>query len=148
MSWDEIWSRSPSELLKDEIAYYREGFSFILDDLYQFDSETPVILEGAAFLPDLIHQYPVNHLHVVYMIPTIAFQLHHYQQRPWIQGILMECRNPRQAFDNWMKRDELFGQEVLRQANLYGFRAITVDGSVDIETQAKDVEQQFRLGNA
>jgi len=145
MSWEEIWSRSVADLLKDEIAYYREGFSFILDDLCQFDLETPVILEGAAFLPDLIHQYPVLHHHVVYMIPAIAFQLHHYQKRPWIHGILKECRDPRQAFANWMKRDEFFGQEVIRQANLYGFPVIVVDGSADIDMQFKAVERQFRL---
>jgi len=145
MSWDEIWSRSPLELLKDEIAYYREGFSFILDDLNQFDLQSPAILEGAAFLPDLIHRYLVNHHRVVYMVPTIEFQFDHYQQRPWIEGLLNECRDPRQAFDNWMKRDELFGREVIRQANLYGFRVITVDGSVDIEAQCRDIERQFGL---
>ena len=145
MSWDEIWSRPPSELLQDELDYYRERFPFILDDLYQLELNKEVILEGAAFLPDLINPYAVNRENVVYMIPTVEFQLHHYQQRPWIQGILTECRDPRQAFDHWMQRDRLFGQEVIRQANALGYQVVLIDGLVDVQTQFKMIEKQFRL---
>ena len=147
MSWDEIWSRSPSELLKDELTYYHERFPFILDDLFQLELQTPAVLEGAAFLPDLIVQCPVKSSHVVYMVPTMEFQLHHYQQRPWIQGILKECRDPQQAFDHWMKRDVLFGQEVIHLAKASGFQVILVDGSVDIQTQFTVIEKQFRAGD-
>ncbi len=145
MSWDGIWSRSPSELLKDELAYYHECFPFILDDLCQLELQTPVVLEGTAFLPDLIVHYPVRSSHVVYMVPTMEFQLYHYQQRPWIQGILKECRDPQQSFDHWMKRDGLFSQEVIHLAKASGFQVILVDGSVDIQTQFKAIEKQFRL---
>jgi 2-phosphoglycerate kinase len=146
MSWDEIWSRSPSELLNDELAYYHERFPFILDDLCQLGLEKPVLLEGAAFLPDLVNQYPVDRSHVVFMVPTMEFQLHHYQQRPWIDAILKECRDPQQAFANWMKRDALFGQEVIRQAEASGFPIFVVDGSVEIQMHFKAVQKQFRLG--
>jgi hypothetical protein len=109
--------------------------------------EKPVVLEGAAFLPELIHQYPLKCAHVVFMIPTMKFQLHHYRQRPWVQSILHECRDPKQAFENWMKRDELFGQEVTRQANANGFRVIVVNGSVNIQEQFEIIKTQFELGN-
>jgi 2-phosphoglycerate kinase len=145
MSWDQIWSRSPSELLKDELDYYHERFPFILDDLSQLESGKPVILEGAAFLPDLVNQYPVNCRNVAFMVPAMEFQLHHYEQRSWIQGILKECRDPHQAFDNWMKRDTLFGQEVIRQATVHGFQVIVVDGSVNVDAQFERIEIQFRL---
>ena len=79
------------------------------------------------------------------MIPTMEFQLHHYGQRPWIQSILKEWGDPKQAFKNWMKRDELFGQEVTRPANRHGFRVIVVDGSVGIQRQFEEIEAQFKL---
>ena len=60
-SWDEIWSQTAEKLLQDEIKYYHERFRFILDDLNQLNLEAPVILEGTAFLPELIEQYPVKH---------------------------------------------------------------------------------------
>lgn len=145
MGWDEIWSQSPEKLLTDEFTYYHERFPFILEDLSQRQLEKPVILEGAAFLPDLIHQYPVTRENIVFMIPTPEFQLHYYSQRPWIQSILKECHNPQQAFENWMKRDELFGQKISRQANRYGYQVIVVDGSVDISTEFERIRDQFKL---
>jgi adenylate kinase family enzyme len=147
MSWDEIWSRSPSELLEDELTYYHERFPFILDDLGQLESQTPAVFEGAAFLPDLIVHCPVKSSHIVYMVPTTEFQLHHYKQRPWIDTILKDCRDPKQAFEHWMKRDVLFGQEVIRQADAAGFQVIVVDGSVDVNLQCEGIEKQFRLGD-
>lgn len=44
-----------------------------------------------------------------------------------------------------MNRDALFGQEVMRQATTFGYRVITVDGSIDIQMQFKAIQQQFRL---
>jgi 2-phosphoglycerate kinase len=145
LKWDEIWSQSPAKLLTDEMTYYHERFHFILDDLNHLKTEKPVILEGAAFLPELIAQFPVKHENVIFMIPTMDFQLHHYSQRPWIQSILSECHDPKQAFDNWMARDNLFGEEVIRKANELGFIIIRVDGSVDIPSQFEAIQIQFGL---
>jgi hypothetical protein len=127
------------------LTYYHERFLFILDDLSQIKSEKPVILEGVAFLPELIAKFPVNRTNVVFMIPTLEFQLHHYCQRPWIQSILNECRDPKLAFDNWMKRDNLFGEEVTHRANEFGYQTIRVDGFVDIREQFETIKIQFDL---
>jgi adenylate kinase family enzyme len=148
MNWEEIWSLSAEKLLHDEIVYYHERFPFILDDLCQLELRKPVILEGAAFLPELINQYPVNRENVIFMIPTMDFQLHHYQQRSWIQTILKECHDPIQAFENWMGRDALFAEEITRQATARGFQVISVDGSVDIQTQFQVIQIQFGLSES
>ena len=145
MKWDEIWSQSPEKLLADEMTYYHERFPFILDDLQQFKSEKPVILEGAAFLPELIQPFALKRDNVVYMIPALEFQLHHYSQRPWIRSILSECLDPKQSFENWMKRDHLFGQEVMGQADSLGFRVMLVDGMVKIQGQFERIKAQFKL---
>lgn len=145
MKWNEIWSQAPEKLLADEMTYYHERFPFILDDLSQINSVKPIILEGAAFLPELIDQFPVTRKQIVFMIPTIEFQLQHYSQRPWIQSILNECHNPKQAFENWMGRDNLFGEEIKRQASALGYQVIRIDGSIDIKTQFKAIQIQFGL---
>ena len=145
MGWDEIWSQSPEQLYADELAYYRERFPLILDDLQNLDIKTHLLLEGAAFLPDLICQYVVNPASVVIMVPTPAFQRHHYSQRPWISSILNQCHDPHQAFENWMKRDEMFAQEIARQALFHGYDVITVDGSVDIQAQFDRIRDRFKL---
>jgi hypothetical protein len=145
MGWDEIWSQTVSVLLDDEFEYYRERFEFILEDLQQFDPDKPVILEGAAMLPELLESYPVNRKNVLYMLPEKEFQLCHYRQRPWIGSILKDCRNPEQAFANWMERDVLFAQEVKRQADAFGFSAMMVDGSISIEEEFEKISVQFGL---
>ena len=60
MGWNEIWSRPVAVQVADELAFYRERFEFILEDLEAFDPERPLILEGAAFLPELISRYKPN----------------------------------------------------------------------------------------
>jgi 2-phosphoglycerate kinase len=148
MNWDQIWSQSVDQLLQDEIGYYHERFPFILDDLSKLNLETPVILEGAAFLPELINSYPVNRRNVVFMIPTLEFQRHHYAQRSWAQSILQECHDPKQAFDNWMQRDTSFGENIMKQANIDGFRVIVVDGHIDVPRQLETIRTQFGLVKA
>jgi hypothetical protein len=145
MGWDEIWSQSPKNLLAYEVTYYCERSPFILDDLDQLTTEKPLLLEGAAFLPDLIHQHPVRPENVVFMVPTFEFQIKYYSRRPFLHTILKECRDPEQAFENWMKRDHLFGLEIIRQANQYGYEVMIVDGSADIQEQFESLRKQFRL---
>jgi 2-phosphoglycerate kinase len=71
MSWDRIWSQAPEKLFSDELAFYRERFPLILDDLKQLDADEPVILEGAALLPKLIRDHPVNPENAVFMSPLL-----------------------------------------------------------------------------
>ncbi|MGC9397157.1 MAG: hypothetical protein ACP5J4_20120 [Anaerolineae bacterium] len=133
MSWNAIWSRPVEFQVREEFDYYRERFEMILQDLEACDAEKPLILEGAAYFPDLIKPYNMNPQRVLYMVPTHAFQIHHYRQRPWIRHILTECEDPEQAFENWMMRDHLFGQEVLRQAKANHYRTLVVDGKQSID---------------
>jgi 2-phosphoglycerate kinase len=146
MGWDEIWSQPVSVLLDDEFEYYRERVDFILEDLQEFGPDQPVILEGAAMLPELIQRYPVNRKNVIYMLPEKEFQLHHYSQRLWIGSILKACRNPEQAFEHWMERDIQFAQKVKRQANALGFSVMIVDGSISIKKEFEQISAQFGLG--
>ncbi|MFC1997796.1 hypothetical protein ACFLXI_09390, partial [Chloroflexota bacterium] len=138
MGWNEIWSRPVSVLVKEELEYYRELFGMILQDLGKYESDWPLIVEGAALLPELINRTSIDPDRVLYMVPTKEFQIHHYSQREFIQYILKDCKDPEAAFDNWMMRDHLFGKEILRQAQIFGFRTIIVDEKKEIAGQFKD----------
>jgi 2-phosphoglycerate kinase len=145
LSWNEVWSQPVEVLVNDEFAYYRERFPFILNDLACFDENIPLLLEGAAFLPELIDQCAINHQHVVYMVPTGEFQYKHYRQRPWIRQILETCTDPDQTFAAWMQRDVLFGRTIVSQARGHNFHLIEVDGSVSIAQQFDQVCRFFEL---
>ena len=145
MGWNEIWSRPVSLLVREEFNFYRELFELILQDLEKYKSENPIIVEGAALLPELIHKSKLDPKRVLYLVPTKEFQIHHYSQRAFIQGILKECQDPQTAFANWMERDHLFGQEVLRQAENLGYGTIIVDGKLSVEAQYEIICQYYGL---
>jgi len=143
MTWNEIWMRPVEQQVAEEFAYYRERFELILEDLESFDLERPLLLEGCAFLPELLAQSSADPRRVLFLVPTQAFQRHHYRQRPWIQHILNECADPEQAFENWMLRDALFGQEILRQAQAEGYATLLVDGSQTLAEITTHVKARF-----
>ena len=103
--------RPVGELVADEIAIYREEFGMILDDLRALPADRPILAEGAVLLPEFVIPVMSDPRAAVWVVPTPDFQLKQYHQRPWIQGILKKCRDPDQAFRNWMDwRSEDFGK--------------------------------------
>lgn len=146
MGWNEIWSRPVALQVQDELAYYHERFEMIVEDLERYEAEKPLILEGAAYLPDLIAPYAVNPIRVLYLVPTKEFQVRHYQRRPWIHHILKECADPQEAFARWMARDHLFGQEILRQAQAHAYRTLVVDGQLSLDELFEKVKESFGFG--
>lgn len=145
MSWNEIWSRPVGLQVAEEFSYYTEQFPMILEDLMEFKSINTLIMEGAAFLPSLVHDWGVKPHQVLFMVPTKAFQIDHYSKRPWIDQILKECANPQQAFSNWMERDHLFGLEIIRQAKRFNYPYVIVDGSLSEDALYTKVKNQLRL---
>lgn len=146
MSWDEIWMRPVAEQVEAELAYYRERFEMIVQDLATYPLAKPFILEGAACLPELIEQQGADPQRVIFLVPTREFQLHHYRQRSWIHSILSECKDPDLAFANWMRRDQLFGRTVLRQAKDRNCATILVDGKLSVDELYERVKEYFGLG--
>jgi hypothetical protein len=117
----------------------------ILEDLQAFKKKNSLIMEGAAFLPSLVHTWGVKPHQVLFMVPTKGFQIEHYSKRPWIDQILKECANPKQAFENWMERDHLFGQEIINQAKRFNYPYVIVDGSLSEDALYTKVKDHFRF---
>jgi 2-phosphoglycerate kinase len=111
MSWDQIWMRPVEVQVATERAAYREEFPMILADLRGMPQDRPILVEGAACLPELVEQVAAAQA-ALWFVPTPAFQRHHYSQRGFIQEILGQCSDPQQAWANWMDRDEQFGRDV------------------------------------
>ena len=148
LSWDQIWSQPVDQQVAHVLAYYTEQFPMILDDLQVYAGQGPIIMEGAAFLPELVHRWGVKEHQAVFLVPTKAFQLKFYSQRDWVQPILDECMDPDQAFANWMERDHRFGLDVIQKAYSIGYPTITVDGSADLAQTYQWVLEHFRLHQA
>lgn len=145
MNWEQIWMRDPQLQAEEEFEFYRERFKFILEDLKKFPFDDKLIIESAALLPELLNELPINNNQIVYMIPEKGFQIKYYSQRSFKDHILAECSQPKQAFQNWMERDHLFGQKVKKQAEYYGFKVLIVDGSNTIKENLNIIESHFNL---
>lgn len=142
MTWDAIWMRPVAEQVADELAIYREEFGLIVDDLRALPPDRPVLAEGAALLPELVRPHSGMG---VWVVPTPDFQLAQYRQREWIHGILDQCSDPDQAFQNWMARDVGFALKVTAQAAARDLPVITVDGRTSIVANADTAAQHLGL---
>lgn len=132
-SWNEIWMRPVEVQIREELAFYREEFPLILDDLLALPAATPLIIEGTAVLPELVAPLLPTPRSAVWLVPRADFQREHYARRPWIADILAQCDDPPLAFDNWMRRDSGFADIVEAQATERALWIRRIDGTVSIE---------------
>jgi hypothetical protein len=133
--------RDPEDLLEFELKFYREEWTFILEDLK--DKTGPMLLEGAACMPELVPlEWPA-----VWLVPTPDFQRYHYAQRPWIQGVLEGAPNPDVAFEHWMARDELFAQHVIAQCKRLNRPFLVVEGSQTLNQTLEWTRKALNFSN-
>lgn len=142
---DEIWLAPVAEQLQREIAIYREEFAMILADLETLPADRPILAEGAALMPELVARDSQWRTHAAWIVPTPAFQQHHYAQRAWVADVLSTCSAPEQAYANWMARDEAFAHHVTTTAEEHNLPLLQVDGTKSIEANAAWVAGQLGL---
>ena len=143
--WNDLWMRPVDAQVREELAFYREEFPLVLDDLRGFPATSPVIAEGTALLPELVAPHLTDPHRAVWLVPNADFQRAHYARRPWIHDILRQCDDPARAFENWMRRDIGFADTVERQATERRLQVLRIDGALDVEALATTVERWFRL---
>lgn len=143
MSWDEIWMRPHDELLRSELAIYRQEFAMITADLRALPRDRPIIAEGTALLPELVAQV-ADLRQALWLVPSPAFQRERYPLRgEWVQAVLSQCSDPAQSFENWIARDIAYAAEVAVQAAGLSARAIVVDGSQSLDQVAAQADRYF-----
>lgn len=144
MTWDEIWMRPVAMQVAAEFAAYREEWVMILQDLAHMPQDCPILVEGCALLPELVAALALPH-QALWFVPTPTFQRHHYGQREFIRYILAQCRDPQEAWQNWMERDEQFGRAVAADAAQHGFTVESVDGQRSLDELAQLAAVHFGL---
>ncbi len=145
MSSDVIWLAPVAEQVARVIAIYREEFPLLLDALATLPSDRPILAEGAALMPELVVQTLAWTKRSAWVVPTPAFQQTQYAQRPWVADVLKDCRDPAQAFANWMARDVAFAEYVTTTTSTQGLPLLYVDGAQTIAENAAWVATQLGL---
>ena len=81
----------------DVVRLAGEQWPFVVEDLC--DLPGPVVVEGAALLPDLLAGAGVRPGRAVVVVPTEAFQREHYARRGWARDLIGATTQPEVAFD-------------------------------------------------
>lgn len=134
MDINQTWiERSVDEQVRDEVEFYEVAFEIILNDLASRQSTKPLVVEGAACMPSNIAKHNICKENYICIVPTSQFQNAQYARRDWVNSYLSSCRDINLAFTNWMKRDEIFAQKVLSDAQQMKLKYLLVDGNATIE---------------
>ena len=137
--------REPMVQCEEELAWYREVFDLVCEEISQIQNVRGIIAEGAAYLPDLMKSINVSYNQYLSITPTKDFQVSHYSQREWVPYVLQECSDKDKAFENWMERDALFAKDVQRQCEEAGYLSLINNGEMGIEELVKMVEKHLEL---
>lgn len=140
LSADGIWLREPSIQCEEEFQIYSELAPFILSKIEELDSEL-IVTEGAAYTPQVMREHNIEKY--ISIVPTPEFQISHYKEREWVSYVLAECSDKERAFDNWMKRDILFAEQVKSECFKLGVPCLVNDGAKTIEEMYSSVKSAF-----
>ena len=115
----------------DVVRLAGEQWSLVVEDL--LDLPGPVVVEGAALLPDLLAGAGVRPGRAVVVVPTEAFQREHYVRRGWARDLIGATAQPEVAFDRWMQRDARFAAVVAEQARARGYLVLVTDSGSTLD---------------
>jgi hypothetical protein len=132
LSSEDLWMRPVAQQVAEEIALYHEEFPLILDDLLAYPRTQPVLVEGAALLPECVSPLLSSPGRAIWVVPTGEFQMYHYRQRAWAKDVVKACSDPERAFLNWMQRDMAFAHHVRREAVQRALPLLVVDGQCSL----------------
>lgn len=127
------WSASrrlaqPVEVqVRDVVALCQEQWPFIVADLRAVPR--PVVVEGAALLPEVLAGLAVPADRAVWMVPTEDFQREHYAQRSWALELVAGTGDAAGNFERWMQRDAHFAARMAARARKVGYPVVVTDGT-------------------
>lgn len=114
--------------VRDVLALCQEQWPLILTDLR--GAPGPVVVEGAALLPEELASLGIPAGRAVWVVPTEDFQREHYAQRAWALELVASTGDPAGSFERWMQRDARFAEQMTARARRLGYPVVLTDGTV------------------
>ena len=142
MTMDERWvKRTPQEMFHTFHGFHGEGFGLILEDVLDQPTDAPVLVEGYKLLPRLVAPLLSRPDQAVWLIPTPSFRRTAFESRGSLWKIAGRTSDPEMALANLLARDELYTEEVKRQAVAKPLTIIEVSGDESIDGLTTRVAQ-------
>jgi 2-phosphoglycerate kinase len=146
MDMDERWvNRPPSVMFATFHWFQGEGFELILEDLLSLPEEPPILAEGFRLLPQLVSPLLTRSHQAVWLVPTPEFRRHVLDGRGPTWDIPGKTSNPERALANLLARDQLFTDEVVKQATALNLTFIEVDHTMSIDQVLMRVAESLQL---
>jgi 2-phosphoglycerate kinase len=146
MDMDERWAnRSPEVMLETFHWFAGEGFELIVEDLLALPKEPPILAEGFRLLPRLVAPLLSHSDQAVWLIPSPDFRRAAFDSRGYTWEIPRKTSKPEQALSNLLARDQLFTDEVAREAIALQLPIIKVDGAVSVDELTQWVARHLGL---
>lgn len=141
--------QDPQWQMQQVIGMSREQFGFILEDIAELDSDSPILVEGATLLAEDVIRQIQSVSQAIWIVPTEIFQLETYPKRgSWVQDVLRHYYDSQEAitaFERWMERDALMALWTAKEAENLDIPVIVVDGSVSLLDNAEIVMNHLNL---
>lgn len=140
MDMDERWvNRTPEEMYQTFPWFHGEGFGLMLEDLLALPEAPSIIVEGFRLLPRLVAPLLSQPHQAAWLVPTPAFRQSAFDARGFTWELPNKTSNPEHALSNLLLRDQLFTDEVARQARAAHLQLIEVDGRLTVAELAREV---------
>lgn len=146
MDMDERWAnRSPEVMLNTFPWFAGEGFDLIVQDLLALPEEPPILVEGFRLLPRFVAPLLSRPNQAVWLAPTPGFRRVAFDKRGFTWEIPQKTSKPEQALSNLLARDDLFTQEVVKEATVLQLPVIAVDGALSMDEMIRRVANHLGL---
>ena len=144
---EELWTRPVAAQVQDLLRFYEDELTMVVEDLRSLPG--PVLAEGVGLLPALVAEVLAEPWRACWLIATPGFRRRQYPRRgPWLDDLLGRCPDPRQAFADWMARDDEIAAFLAAEAASRGLPIHTADGGGTEEETVAALELLFRLAGS
>lgn len=132
LSIEQRLSQAVAVQVDDVFALAREQRPLITADLRRLSG--PVVVEGAALLPEALSRLGVSAQRAVWVVPTEEFQREHYARRAWAQQLVSNTSDPAVVFERWMQRDARFAVDIAEEARRCGYPVEVTGSAASLDT--------------
>jgi hypothetical protein len=134
MDMDERWVRRPPSIMLETFhGFQGEGFDLILEDLLALPENPPILAEGFRLVPRLVSPLLSRSDQAVWLVPTPEFRRTAFDSRGFTWDIPRRTSDPERALTNLLVRDQLFTDQVRKEAAALQLRVIEVDGTLSVD---------------
>ena len=146
MTIDEIYMMPWEEFVKICSDPVGEVFEMIIDDLYSFPKNKPLIFEGSFLYPEIYYQI-VDYQKAVWIFATDEFRRMNWIKHDYAKERMERSKDPELLFENMLFRNGKRAEDLLKEAKKMRVKVITVDEKTSIPETLKIVEEHFGLKN-